>query len=543
MPRKKPNKYKNDDTLSDKIKGKKYVKDLEDDYLKRYNNFLPLNRLVLLHKNYDHIKQLRDFLICKAAKGERNIIIDKEEAKLGDLYVDKKGKLECFLGYKWLIISDINNKEFIPEKKLVEKLENFKSSDLFKARKYKLPKDIMTILKEKAYEINTLANGKKNIRDKFIDQGICNKLKQTFQYASILFFEKYEEKIIPINDNKAERRKFGQEMKVFCLEEVDKKCEKLKLKIKQNYFKNKKIQDKKDAEIVNLKNAFKPKLPEYENKNYTLTEKAFLLKYIAPKGYYPWHRLASNIIEKSKTWSGKQIFQVFSAPAYYLTDELTNAFLLTSVKNLKLDKKPKIINNQFFVFNSEKINLINYLYIDTAALFHDVEVLCWHKKGHNETRFMFGFNWNDLDNIKINDISKAANSPLWINKENKYNLEDLPALNKEAFFIVINLILFMNQEPDITLEYLSPSVITKPKNNKEDNATYKPRAITWIGKEFTKRTIKLASNNGEIAIKQGCRPVRSHWRRGHWHTVLQGFKRQQRKMKWYKPVFVRGNKL
>ena len=92
MPKKKPNKFKNDDTLLDKIKGKRYVKDLEEDYLKRYSVGIPLNRLVLMGKSYHHIEELRDFLISKAAQGERNIITNKEEAKLGDLYVDKKGK-------------------------------------------------------------------------------------------------------------------------------------------------------------------------------------------------------------------------------------------------------------------------------------------------------------------------------------------------------------------------------------------------------------------------------------------------------------------
>ena len=29
-----------------------------------------------------------------------------------------------------------------------------------------------------------------------------------------------------------------------------------------------------------------------------------------------------------------------------------------------------------------------------------------------------------------------------------------------------------------------------------------------------------------------------HWRRGHWHTVLHGEKRQSRLMQWFQPVYV-----
>ena len=33
-------------------------------------------------------------------------------------------------------------------------------------------------------------------------------------------------------------------------------------------------------------------------------------------------------------------------------------------------------------------------------------------------------------------------------------------------------------------------------------------------------------------------PRRPHWRRGHWHTVLHGEKRQSRRMQWFQTVYV-----
>ena len=206
------------------------------------------------------------------------------------------------------------------------------------------------------------------------------------------------------------------------------------------------------------------------DKNYSQTELAFLFKYISPVGYYAWHKLASNLIFNSRSWNAKQIFQVFSAPAYYLTDELSTAFLDTPIHELKVEKNPQIINNHFFVLQSNEINLVNYMFIDTETGLNDVEVVCHlstksrfiRSEGialgkESKQRFMFGFNWNNLNAIRTNNISKAVNSPLWINKSKDYTFEELPRTYQQQFLIVVNLILFMNQEPDITVEYLPPS--------------------------------------------------------------------------------------
>ena len=52
---------------------------------------------------------------------------------------------------------------------------------------------------------------------------------------------------------------------------------------------------------------------------------------------------------------------------------------------------------------------------------------------------------------------------------------------------------------------------------------------------------KVKPKSDEILEKKTGKPKKSHWRRGHWHTILQGPKRQQRKMKWFQPVYVIGN--
>jgi len=292
------------------------------------------------------------------------------------------------------------------------------------------------------------------------------------------------------------------------------------------------------------------------SKNYSETEIAFLFKYISPVGYYEWHKLASNLIFNSKNWNAQQIFQVFSAPAYYLTDELSTAFLDTPIHELKIEKTPQIINNHFFVLQSNEINLVNYMFIDTETGLNDVEVVCHlstksrfiRSEGitlgkESKQRFMFGFNWNNLNAIRTNNISKAVNSPLWINKSKDYTFDELPRTYQQQFLIVVNLILFMNQEPDITIEYLPPSQTIPIQREMNRSGKFKPRAVTWIGKEFSERVIKLRPKTDMLEIKEAGIPRRPHWRRGHWHTVCQGFKRRQRKLKWFEPCYVKGKNL
>jgi hypothetical protein len=289
------------------------------------------------------------------------------------------------------------------------------------------------------------------------------------------------------------------------------------------------------------------------SKNYSETEKAFLFKYISPVGYYEWHKLASNLIFNSRSWNAQQIFQVFSAPAYFLTDELSAAFLDTPIHELKIEKTPQIINNHFFVLQSNEINLVNYMFIDTTGGLNDVKVVCHlstksrfiRSEGialgkESKQRFMFGFNWNDLDSIYVNNISKAVNSPLWINKTKASTYNELPRTYQQQFLIVVNLILFMNQEPDITVEYLPPSQTIPIQREMNRSDKFKPRAVTWIGKEFSERVIKLRPKTDMLEVKEAGIPRRPHWRRGHWHTVCQGFKRKQRKLKWFEPCYVSG---
>ena len=283
-------------------------------------------------------------------------------------------------------------------------------------------------------------------------------------------------------------------------------------------------------EIRAINSTFKP---EDVQKNYkyiqglSTTEKAFYFKYVSPIGYYSWHKVASNYIENYKNSSQEKRFKVFSSPAYYLTDELAKAFINTPVQDLKLDEEPKIVNNSFFVFQSTAINNVQYVFVD-----------CVYEKGFvylhiSNSKNIGGFTghsvkfaWNDLANFKKTRGSEKTKELV----ENQFN-------------IIVNMILLMNQQPDIEVEYMPPSITIPVQRGFSKPEVFKPRPITWVGKEFSKRIVKIYPKTDDLLPKQAGVPKRSHWRRGHWHTVLQGPKREQRRMRWFEPVYVQGKRL
>lgn len=283
-------------------------------------------------------------------------------------------------------------------------------------------------------------------------------------------------------------------------------------------------------EIKATNSTFKP---EDVQKNYkyiqglTTTEKAFYFKYVSPIGYYSWHKVASNYIEKCKDSSQEKRFKIFSSPAYYLTDELATAFIDTPVKNLKFDEEPKIVNNSFFVFQSTAINNVQYVFVDCVYEKGFVYIHISNSKNIGGfTGHSVKFAWNDLANFKKTRGSEKTKELV----ENQFN-------------IIVNMILLMNQQPDIEVEYMPPSITIPVQKGFSKPEVFKPRPITWVGKEFSKRIVKIYPKTDDLLPKQAGVPKRSHWRRGHWHTVLQGPKREQRRMRWFEPVYVQGKRL
>ena len=272
--------------------------------------------------------------------------------------------------------------------------------------------------------------------------------------------------------------------------------------------------------------------PNENDRNYKFiktlntTEKAFYFKYVSPIGYYSWHEIASKYIQNYKNTSKEKRFKIFSSPAYYLTDELVKAFIDTPVDNLKLDEEPKIINNSFFVFQSISITNVQYVFVDCVYEKGFVYLYISLNKLLSLEGYSIKFSWKDLSSFQLTDSTKTNDE-----------------LIQNQFRIIVNMILLMNQQPDIELEYMPPSITIPVQRGFSKPEVFKPRPIVWIGKEFSKRVVKIYPKREDMFLKQAGFPKRPHWRRGHWHTVLQGPKREQRRMKWYEPVYIKGKKL
>ena len=263
-----------------------------------------------------------------------------------------------------------------------------------------------------------------------------------------------------------------------------------------------------------------------------ITRGQFLYKYKSPQNFYSWQDLAREHINCKHR--SQQYF--FDSPAYYLKDDLCNSLINTNIDNLELTESPNIVNPSFFLLTSDKINNIKYSFIECHK---------WNNKDAKDMlinpKFKFdvyvnfviepnkihyyAFNWKNLNIIKFIQLPVADE------------------LIKEHFQTVVNLILLMNQQPDIITEEYIPSKIIPLQKKYKVQSEIKPRAICWVGKDFTTRVVKLKPKQDEemLVVSGSKRKLRPHWRRGHWHTVLKGAKRKERKMRWYQPVFVLGN--
>lgn len=100
--------------------------------------------------------------------------------------------------------------------------------------------------------------------------------------------------------------------------------------------------------------------------------------------------------------------------------------------------------------------------------------------------------------------------------------------------IAINSLLIHLYEPGIiTVDPQTPS-----KGVGFSAASKQPLPPTWIGKTFKKVTKQELEEKGSQAASSSKSSVRSHWRRGHWHSVCIGPGRLERKVQWFKPIYV-----
>ena len=116
----------------------------------------------------------------------------------------------------------------------------------------------------------------------------------------------------------------------------------------------------------------------------------------------------------------------------------------------------------------------------------------------------------------------------------------MQSTNQRMEGLAINALLVQLYQPEL----LTTGPAAKLRSGKgfagaaDPDGTVSPQGPVWIGKDFPlDRTPRSAASNSTSAGSIGT-PRRPHWRRGHWHTVLHGEKRQNRRMQWFQPVYV-----
>jgi len=310
-----------------------------------------------------------------------------------------------------------------------------------------------------------------------------------------------------------------------------------------------KINNQKRRKDLSAAFAERRKKEQIEEKVIKKVEKAkitrgqFLYKYKSPQNFYSWQDLAREHINCS--YRNQQY--IYNSPAYYLKDDLCNSLINTNIDNLKLSERPNIVNPSFFLLNSNNINRIKYSFIEchkwslkgskldeepeSFSQIHDVYV---NFVIDPDKILYFAFSWKDLKMPKFSEMNKLRKDP--------YSEEEIRCF-EDQFHTVVNLLLLMNQQPDIITEEYIPSKVIDIQKKYKVQSPIKPSAICWVGKDFTRRVIKLKPkmNEEDFVISGNTRKIRPHWRRGHWHTVLKGKNRKERKMRWYQPVFVVGS--
>lgn len=292
--------------------------------------------------------------------------------------------------------------------------------------------------------------------------------------------------------------------------------------------------------------------------------------YKSPSGYLPWNIqlracFMSGTAEVAiRGYVSKDILAVkvgelaretilHHAPARYITKEMCEAFMQTPIPVLSkeiLDVLPwmHIILPRNFVFDHAGDEVVSLL-VHCGVLYPESipqealgrEVMKEFFPGEIETPSeYFGASGVQVATITPEGsnfwqefIDKGAKS--WQDEHIKQR-ENSGYENEKTEMIMriaINSLLIHLYEPEL--------ISTDPTPKASSGTGFggcpgkSPLGPTWIGKGFRYQREKTKPSGGQ---EQGRGNVRAHWRRGHWHTILHGKGRQERRVQWFKPVFV-----
>ena len=291
--------------------------------------------------------------------------------------------------------------------------------------------------------------------------------------------------------------------------------------------------------------------------------------YKSPLGYLDWKtqlkiccmNLAQDVLDCAA--SSKDILDYLiitnciaalkeKAPARYISKELCEAFINTSLPDLGAEVASIFPVLHIFLprgclLDWEGEEVVSLILQSTVLRPEGEEVeLAREKRDATAASQMLGgkpvlfppgaFNIPKIDIVAVTATGLTATVflPGEVSSFNKSGSLYEPDLLKSTFQaierIAVNSLMAHLYEPElITVDSFAPVLPGRGFGKKSGPS---PLPVTWIGKTFRYQRDK-SQEPGETRNS-----VRSHWRRGHWHTILHGQKRQQRRTQWFKPIYV-----
>lgn len=250
---------------------------------------------------------------------------------------------------------------------------------------------------------------------------------------------------------------------------------------------------------------------------------------------------------------------VNSAPARFITKELCEAFMATPTPVLTkeiLEVLPyiHIMLPRNFVYDHEGDAVVS-LVVKTGTLIKQKMSDEDENTSRELLKYMYSRNLDVPDEIRgakgiwIATVTESGNSVIteFIDENAKswheemvktiakdYGDDEIEKLEKIKRIAINSLLIHLYEPELITTDRVPPT-----KGLGFSNKGKQPLPPTWIGKTFKYQREKQESS-GSGSAGSAREQIRSHWRRGHWHTVVCGKGRHDRRVQWFKPVYVTG---
>lgn len=280
--------------------------------------------------------------------------------------------------------------------------------------------------------------------------------------------------------------------------------------------------------------------------------------YRTPKGFIDWRDLLAEIIYEGTVGYKRSLdnFDATSAlvckqavtedsPLRCLSSELAQAFLATKLCSID----PDCIALSHFIIALPEGALKDDLGANVFAVLvstWDAIVLNARKMGIN-MQFppensginglvlvgLSGAGSHLVDIISFKDVG-APPSALEIDEALQPSVDEAELQDAvlRLRLIAINSLLSMAFKPELlSTEKVLP--VSIGKGFAKASSVQRPRATTWIGKDFSRSVRSVNSSEKRDGASKA-----PHWRSGHWHTVRHGPGKEQARLAWFQPVYV-----